>query len=519
VIEQTKMHLASLRIALCVAGALFILSVLSTALAQQESPNVVPKSQVQTGVVGDYSIQINSDGVSPESKDLEDELKLLFKRVAQFHPTRLVVFVHGGLVTLKQANARTEKLGSEIANEPDGTYPIFVNWEAGFSTSYARHLFFERNGISYRGTPGAGGAVLSSPLVLAADLGRGATRLPVNTTLSFAKAAQNGDWMYKANPRSFPVKNKFNETLRLLFSDHPEKTQKELAYFRDGLCYNPQDGRTPRVHLTLGADSHKKIRLGHFTLNAVTWPVEVITEPILDTFGTPAWHNMLRRTRSMFHPSGNFITRNVPSISPEGTLPSQNPELGAGAIFFRQLNQFVVDHPRIRLDLIGHSMGTIVINDAYRECPNLPARNIIYMAAACSIRDFQISTGRYIEKNPGANFYNLCLHPRAELEETHAWGAPVRGSLLVWIDEFFQSPESFGDRTLGTFENAVIAYKLLPQTPCVHLKAFPFESNDMSSKVGVPRKHGDFTSFRFWDPSFWETTCALTASYERVSAR
>jgi hypothetical protein len=115
------MHSASLRIALCVAGALFILSVLSTALAQQESPNVVPESQRKTRVVGNYSIEINSDGVSPESKDLENDLKNLFKRVEQLHRTRLVVFVHGGLVTLNQANARAEKLGSEIVDEPGRT--------------------------------------------------------------------------------------------------------------------------------------------------------------------------------------------------------------------------------------------------------------------------------------------------------------------------------------------------------------------------------------------------------------
>jgi hypothetical protein len=512
------MHSALLRTSFCAAGGVFTLSILSTAFAQQESPHAVPSTQAQTRVIDKHSIQINSDGVSPESKDFEDALQHLFEHIEKLQPARLVVFVHGGLVTLKEANARAGMLASEIAGEHDGTYPIFVNWEAGLLTSYFRHLAFERNGISYKGTPGAGGAVLGSPLVLAADLGRGATRLPINTALSFAKAAQNGDWLYKANPRSFPVKNKFNETLRL-FSDNPRKTQEERAYFRAGLCYDPRDGRTPRVHLSLGADSQKKIRLGNFALNTVTLPVQVVTEPILDTLGMPAWHNMLRRTRSMFRPSGNFITRNIPSVVAEGPRQSKNQELGAGAIFFRQLDKFMTDHPEVRLDLIGHSMGTIVIDDAYRECPNLPARNIIYMAAACSIRDFQVSTGKYIDKNSGVNFYNLCLHPRAELEESHAWGTPVRGSLLVWIDEFFQSQESFGDRTLGTFENAVIAHKLLPQTPRVHLKAFPFEADNTSPRVGVPRKHGDFTSFKFWRPSFWETTCPVTASYDRNSAR
>ena len=291
-----KMHPVLLRATTCAVSALFTLSISSTAFAQQESPRAVPASQVQTRVIGEHSIQINSDGVSPESKYFEDDLTRLFKRVEEFGPARLVVFVHGGLVTLKEANARADILASEIAAENDSTYPIFVNWEAGLFTSYFRHLAFERNGISYKGTPGAGGAVASSPLVLGADLGRGATRLPINTTLSFAKAAQNGDWMYKANPRAFPVKNKFNETLRL-FSDDPAMTQRDRAYFRAGLCYDPRDGGTPRMHLSLGADSRKKIRLGHFTLNTVTLPVQVITEPV------PTLSERLRGTTCFVEPA------------------------------------------------------------------------------------------------------------------------------------------------------------------------------------------------------------------------
>ena len=443
-----KMYSALLRANCWAAGALFILSVLSTALAQQESPNVVPQTQRETHVrKGDHSIQINSDGVSPESKDFEDQLKHLFKSVEKYQPARLVVFVHGGLVTLKDANDRADKLAREIADEHDGTYPIFVNWEAGLVTSYVRHLAFERNGISYKGSPGAGGAVLSSPLVLAADLGRGATRLPINTTLSFAKAAQNGDWMYKANPRSFPIKNKFNETLRL-FSDNPKETQRCREYFRSGLRYNPRDGSTPRVSLSLGADTPKNIRLGHFAQNILTVP---------GAGGYRADPRYFRNARVAQHASSNLL--NVPALrkfhnaqyssgSCRRRSGSKKSRTRCRRNLLSQAHEFMIDHPNLALDLIGHSMGTIVIDDAYRECPNLPARNIIYMAAACSIRDFQVSTGRYIEKHAGVNFYNLS-HPRAELEEVHAWGTPVRGSLLVWIDEFFQSPESFGYCTLA----------------------------------------------------------------------
>src|SRR4029077_10737052 len=113
-------------------------------------------------------------------------------------------------------------------------------------------------------------------------------------------------------------------------------------------------------------------------------------------------------------------------------------------------------HKDIEFDIYAHSMGSMVTNEAFAEFPDLRATNIVFMAAACSMRQFANTTGRHITAC-GTPFYNLSLHPRAELDEIEAFGVPVRGSLLTWIDEFFESPPSFGDRTLGTFENIIIA--------------------------------------------------------------
>ena len=177
-------------------------------------------------------------------------------------------------------------------------------------------------------------------------------------------------------------------------------------------------------------------------------------------------------------------------------------------MFFERLRQYLHDTKGARLEIYAHSMGSIVINEAYAMFPDLRARPIVFMAAACSIREFANTTGNYIAKN-NVPFYNLSLHPRAELDDAEAFGVPVRGSLLAWIDEFFEDPKSFGDRTLGTFENAIIAQDLLPKRAPIYLKAFPIEdgskTHDRNKFYRGPQRHGEFDDYYFWQEKFRST--------------
>jgi pimeloyl-ACP methyl ester carboxylesterase len=83
----------------------------------------------------------------------------------------------------------------------------------------------------------------------------------------------------------------------------------------------------------------------------------------------------------MFFPAGNFIT--VSNQQAPTTL-----QYGAAYQFFDRLDRFLKMHPDYYVDVIGHSMGAIVANEALRNFPDLRIRNLVYMAAACSIRDF-----------------------------------------------------------------------------------------------------------------------------------
>ena len=473
----------------------------SATYSQSTSPGL-PSQQYRTRVDNDYRVVIDSDGVSPEAEQIAVQLDAMFKRIAHQGRHRIVLFIHGGLVSLDNANRTAENLRPLITDDDPTAYPIFLNWEAGLTSSYGRHLVYERNGISYKGTPAAWAAFAITPFVFVSDVGRGIANHAMNTMLNFGKVLENNDGLYDERPRSFVTKNRYLETLRS-FSADPNKSQADDNFFRAGLQYEPKSNR-PSINLYLGPDI-TEIDVGQTILGSATIPLQIVTEPALDTFGTSAWKNMVRRTRTMFFPAGNFIT--LSNQQSPTTL-----QYGAAYQFFDHLDSFLRMHRDYYVDVIGHSMGAIVVNEALRNFPDLRIRNLVYMAAACTIRDFLAVGGPYL-KSHDVQFYNLCLHPRKEIDETNADGIPVRGSLLTWIDEFFQTPESFGDRTLGSFENAVIAYQLLPKTPRVHLKAFGISTREKSAG---PQKHGDFPNFAFWRSDYWSTTVPLNKSYPQI---
>ena len=158
------------------------------------------------------------------------------------------------------------------------------------------------------------------------------------------------------------------------------------------------------------------------------------------------------------------------------------------------------------ITVVGHSMGAIVLNEAIRRKPYLPIKNIVYMAAASTIRDYAISVQPYLRRSKDTHFYNLMLHPDSEMDE-RGWGIEPRGSLLVWIDDFLSKPLSIYDRTLGRFNNFLQYVHHIPEKPkClkerIHIRSF---SAGKCKKDSDPQNHSDFsTNYRFWDENCWK---------------
>jgi hypothetical protein len=236
----------------------------------------------------------------------------------------------------------------------------------------------------------------------------------------------------------------------------------------------------------------------------VTLPIKLVLSPLIDGLGQGAWRNMLRRTQMLFHRESELDVRDMidDPIALQAALTGGTQ--GAGYKLFHCLNAHLNKYPNIEMTLIGHSMGTIVLNRALREIPDFRVRNIVYMAAACSIDDFRTSVIAYLQESKhGTRFYNLSLHPAAENRELqkNLLDITPRGSLLVWIDNFLSDPVTTLDRTLGAWENAMQTAHVIPRSarPYTTFKAFGI------GDPCHPTTHGAFTdaALKFWHPDFW----------------
>jgi pimeloyl-ACP methyl ester carboxylesterase len=198
---------------------------------------------------------------------------------------------------------------------------------------------------------------------------------------------------------------------------------------------------------------------------------------------------------------------------------------GAVELFLNTLEQQLPADGNYSITLIGHSMGAIVANEILLRHPRkLPIDNIVYLAAACSVKECEDAVVPYLRQKEGrggsAQFYSLSLHPIAEITETFmspekkhpsaldyskaSIGLFVpRGSLLHWLDAFFTTPLNLEDRRLGKWSTAISSAGIFPSdvSERIHLTMFPVGLSDL------PQKHGQFDSVtfptRFWQRKFW----------------
>ena len=371
----------------------------------------------------------------------------------------ILVFVHGGLNPQKKAIDLADMVSPEM--EREGFFPLFLIWRTGPIETYWEQSAYVRDGWRYEefraDTPlywitDIGQALVRAPLIYLRQLSRVTTR---------AIASPGDGWALKDE------------------KDHYEGgavTAKNNLIFARETVDTPHRDPTDDINYFL------------------TFPFRALASPPIDGLGKTAWENMVRRARTTVHQTAEF--------DPD-CFVGNSLGVGGFSMIFRALSEWLRDNDpthEFRITLIGHSMGAIVLNELIRTYADIEYDDIVYMGAAASIRDLSRVIVPYLRIHPSSRFYNLMLHPRNEAWELTGGGAVPSGSLLEWIDEMYEPPQTMLDRTLGKWRNVRLAKDTLDLKSQEHMVFKVFGGN-----VDKPRKHGDFNDADtcFWNPWFW----------------
>ncbi len=457
--------------------------------------------------------------------------------------THLLVYFNGGLnskdLVLKQAAEQVPC----IMHETD-YYPIFMIWSTAALETYFEQISKTRGG-QIRENP------QPAPLSLIGDVGQGMARAPVvywDNAIRYAESTVLVD--EKDEKSEFRVELIPGDPCSKDANDQMERDR--LGCFRH---VHPLSKET-----SWGTD----LDVANTSMYVLASPLRILSTPFVDAIGKTAWENMLRRSRT--------TVRTVWEVQPEFVRAGEREQAaqekrcyphGTGGFskFFQDFDRYLGASPDapdgscrlvrrregapVGLTAIGHSMGTIVLNELIPKYSNLPYRNIVYMGAATSIRDFDRSMSSVIRilhaknhkvdaknhkvaRGPDVHFYNLMLHPLVEAREISVRGTTPAGSLLEWIDGMYEGPETVADRTLGKWRNVRRTSHFFRGELGKHMtfrvfnrvrgakgeisacEAAEFGAKDISTGSPKdwrinPRAHGAFndTGLCFWHPAFW----------------
>ena len=370
----------------------------------------------------------------------------------------ILIYIHGGLNTNQASYDRTKELLGKKDFVTDCRFPIFINWRSGPFVSYKDHLIRVRQGKN-----GGFLAKLTSPLYLATDLAQ--------ATVGAPKA-----WMTQGahNLRSH-IGNRFEDYENL----------KPCGPNGGFIC-------KPSANFECGSGQNNRLfRTGIWWAST---PLKAAITPLVFKIGKPAWDVMLHRTNMLL-----WKECSLNGNCGENAPPGPNDGLGQGPLskLIRRISDIEDLDSDYEITLVGHSMGTIVINRLVSTLPNLPIENIVFLASADSIRNTQYGALQYISApgNLSSRFYSWMLHPDNESREL-AWAGMVpSGSLLTWIDNMFSTPDSLLDYRFGRWDSV----KELPEIFTERIKrqsrllVFPQNGTD------TPHEHGDFGGCNFWD--------------------
>ena len=240
---------------------------------------------------------------------------------------------------------------------------------------------------------------------------------------------------------------------------------------------------------------------------AMFYPLRALTVPVIHGFGTPAWDTMKRRAELLLA-TEKAISLKEPLRHWRGAVRVLMDDLRAQMPHGRWHGADGRDH-ELRITLMGHSMGTLVLDRILDEYHDVRFEKIVYMAAAASIDDVRSDVIPYLVHHPATTFWSFSLSETREALEWDSLDMFDRGSLLVWIDHYFQRINAPGDRVFGRAKNLREYFTPPDQVPA------RFFLVKLKNGREDPRRHGEFSEPRMLDAVFRITdgaskTCTVT---------
>lgn len=408
---------------------------------------------------------------------------------------KIVIFVHGGLNTLQGSKKSNKKRA--IAMHNDCYNSVFINWRSGLFSSYGEHL------TKWREDYADNSSLVNTPFVFATD------------ALSMVAEA----------PRVWGT-----EAFHSLSSTALRRS--DFGFEIGELAETPYADT-----IILPVDPRPSGNWQRALLWLVTSPAKIISTPAVSKVGGQSWDEMRSRAMSLAvlddNAADNALNNSCLKSVSSSAADLQDCNLrgeGMAKIFLAELSRKlrfdrndpdsdcnsregengVLINPGacedrkeadVSVKIVGHSMGSIVVNELLRALPNVQIDEVVHMASADSTERVVSVANEFLTSHPLARWHNLYLHPDVERREMRAKGFAPSGSLLVWIDNMFINPSTFLDRTAGQWENAVRGIYQYRHSVACRVRHRIFTARPTSPDNSVLR-HGDFSDRPFWTDSF-----------------
>lgn len=521
---------------------------------------------------------IGKDDQPLRTQDLEEYLdKTIFKGIDRFAkeltrqpgplnrcaggPLRLMIFVHGGLNGYDDSFRRMRSMLEKISpDDPTDTrvllntcyYPIFLNWNSDLPDSLNDDLFRIR-----WGRPDKIVSFLTFPFVLFGRLIGSAANMPASLMHNGYNISEA--WVGAKEEGDPGIQRAFGTAQDVAFLGFHVVTAPLLEGFGrpawDIMKRRAQLAATDRLTDEPG------------TQNAIT------KQAFKYLFGTPSVvlgpprrsspceriaqqeEKSLQREKdpSSSGPADKQSTRTEATHTDEGAARTFVKRLGAWMRYEEEKWKWCDGQVSVEITLVGHSMGSLVINrllnlfEGTEPKNRYPVRHLVYMAPAASTDENDQFVRPYLERVTSSiplsniKFSTFLLNRRDETQKDDWWLFFMpRGSLLVWIDTFFESETTWGQATSGRVLNLSNSYGLCSPTEsgpfCPPTGSFPTSAplkkqfrirnikysipeiglarrnvmtiRDSPRSVGtnnVPSSHGDFTEPNY----FGEVLCTV----------